>query len=408
MTDFGSSSEVFDVATEYADPKIATCFLKKAVKAGVKFTGDEIVNMIDNVTEEFIPALVMNNSVPYTRDELEYVAGYVSDDLLQRLEGASGIEYTNWKDFYEAYPSWTPKVFSERVKKLKTFGPSDEVFEVSNEFVKPDEVTAFIKQAVAAGVRFTPDEIIEISYAVEQDYVPELVKHNASPFTAEALEYLAESLPEDEIENVIDESNIRFSQWEDFYQWDEKTQVRRAGDITDFGSAEEVSEVIRCFLDKECATAFTKLALKGGVEFPVAEIRELVCCVDSSLHRDLMRANSTKYTEDDFDYFYGLVEDKIIKYIAKEEKVPYTLPSEIQIQMPKQKGPGLFTAILAGLGMASLYDKHANVSHHNGRCNGDCAHCPPHYGYRYGRWYYGHDHVHGCEFGGNRGSGSMD
>lgn len=27
---------------------------------------------------------------------------------------------------------------------------------------------------------------------------------------------------------------------------------------------------------------------------------------------------------------------------------------------------------------------------------------------RYGRWYYGHDHVHGCEFGGNRGSGSMD
>lgn len=45
---------------------------------------------------------------------------------------------------------------------------------------------------------------------------------------------------------------------------------------------------------------------------------------------------------------------------------------------------------------------------HNGRCNGDCANCPPHYGYRYGRWYYGHDHVHGCEFGGNKGSGTMD
>lgn len=260
LTDFGPSSEVFDVATEYADPKIATRFLKKAIKAGVKFTGDEIVNMIDNVTEEFIPALVMSNSVPYTRDELEYVAGYVSDDLLHRLEGARGIEYTDWKDFYEAYPSWTTEVFSERVKKLKTFGPSDEAFKVSNEFVKPDEVTAFIKQAVAAGVRFTPDEIIEISYAVEQDYVPELVKLNASPSLQNALEYLAKSLPEDEIENVIDESNIRFSQWEDFYQyydeWDEKTQVRRAGDITDFGSAEEVSEVIQCFLDKECAIAF--------------------------------------------------------------------------------------------------------------------------------------------------------
>ena len=45
---------------------------------------------------------------------------------------------------------------------------------------------------------------------------------------------------------------------------------------------------------------------------------------------------------------------------------------------------------------------------HNGHCDGDCANCPPHYGYRYGRWYYGHDHMEGCEFGGNRGGGSRD
>ncbi len=411
LTDFGSSSEVSDVAMEFADPKIVTSFLKKAVKAGVRFTGEEIVNMIDNVTEEFIPTLVASNSEPYKRDDLEYIAGYVSDDLLHCLEGASGIEYTDWKDFYEAYPSWTPEVFRERALKLKTFGPSNEVYEVSTEFWKPDEVTAFIRRAVAAGVRFAQDEIIEISYAVEPDYVPELVKHKSAPYTAEALEYLAESLPEDEVENVIGTSNIKFSQWEDFYQyyndWDEKTQVRRAGDITDFGSAEEVSEVIQCFADMECATAFTKLALKGGVKFPVSEIRELIYCVDKSLHRDLMKANSTKYTEDDLDYFYGLVEDKTIKYIAKQEKIPYTLPSEIQVEIPRQKGQGLFSAILAGLGMASFFDDRTKDYRHNGRCNGDCAHCPPHYGYRYGRWYYGHHHVHGCEFGGNKGDGGL-
>ena len=45
---------------------------------------------------------------------------------------------------------------------------------------------------------------------------------------------------------------------------------------------------------------------------------------------------------------------------------------------------------------------------HSGKCDGDCANCPPHYGYRYGRWYYGHDHIEGCEFGGNKGSGSRD
>ena len=45
---------------------------------------------------------------------------------------------------------------------------------------------------------------------------------------------------------------------------------------------------------------------------------------------------------------------------------------------------------------------------HNGKCNRDCANCPAHYGYRYGRWYYGHNHVEGCEFGGNRGGGGRD
>ena len=40
----------------------------------------------------------------------------------------------------------------------------------------------------------------------------------------------------------------------------------------------------------------------------------------------------------------------------------------------------------------------------SGKCNGDCDNCPPHYGYRYGRWYYGHGHQHGCERGGNGGA----
>ena len=38
------------------------------------------------------------------------------------------------------------------------------------------------------------------------------------------------------------------------------------------------------------------------------------------------------------------------------------------------------------------------------KCNGDCDNCPAHYGYRYGRWYYGHGHQHGCERGGNGGA----
>ncbi|MBO5702108.1 MAG: hypothetical protein J6S71_06685 [Clostridia bacterium] len=57
-----------------------------------------------------------------------------------------------------------------------------------------------------------------------------------------------------------------------------------------------------------------------------------------------------------------------------------------------------------------LYESKSNPKRkkHSGKCDGDCANCPPHYGYRYGKWYYGHDHVEGCEFGGNKGSGGRD
>lgn len=61
---------------------------------------------------------------------------------------------------------------------------------------------------------------------------------------------------------------------------------------------------------------------------------------------------------------------------------------------------GLF-ALIAG---AQLLSGLASKTNHGHYCNGDCANCPPHYGYRYGRWYYGHGHQGGCERGGNGGA----
>ncbi len=71
-----------------------------------------------------------------------------------------------------------------------------------------------------------------------------------------------------------------------------------------------------------------------------------------------------------------------------------------------QSKQGFFTKPMAAIGVAGEID--IRTSHkHNGRCNGDCAHCLPHYGYRYGRWYYGHGHQYGCGFGGNKGGGGL-
>ena len=80
-------------------------------------------------------------------------------------------------------------------------------------------------------------------------------------------------------------------------------------------------------------------------------------------------------------------------------------PEQIQYIVPKKKKVGLFTALAALAAGSALAGR--GKKKHDGHCDGDCANCPPHYGYRYGRWYYGKGHQYGCEFGGNKGDGSL-
>ena len=136
----------------------------------------------------------------------------------------------------------------------------------------------------------------------------------------------------------------------------------------------------------------------------------------------------------DMEDLYGVAEDEDIVKICTERNL--TLPEDLReeeeyedeeeeeieeepleevniyiddfVQEPPAPKLGFFGTLAAILAGASAGASSNQGRRHNGRCNGDCANCPPHYGYRYGRWYYGHDHVHGCEFGGNKGSGSMD
>ena len=90
---------------------------------------------------------------------------------------------------------------------------------------------------------------------------------------------------------------------------------------------------------------------------------------------------------------YG-VDESLIRKISKRSGIPYADPDEPDEEIPlkgeQPKKPGLFSSILMGMALAGSPKPKST-----GRCTGDCTHCPPHYGYRYGRWYYGHGHTHG-------------
>ena len=127
-----------------------------------------------------------------------------------------------------------------------------------------------------------------------------------------------------------------------------------------FGTGEEVAEVLECICDEAALDALYVRAVNSGVKFTQEQLESI-----------------GKYEDD-----------------PAAEKVNAS-----------NTGCGCLLAMLGGgLLFGSRLISERLRTKHNGRCDGNCASCPPHYGYRYGRWYYGHAHQHGCVLGGNGGA----
>ena len=222
--------------------------------------------------------------------------------------------------------------------------------------------------------------------------------------------------------------------YEKFYDWAESTQVRNLSALTSLGSADEVGEIIiELQVNVPAANRLLKKAVAAQLAFSGSDLVEFACINDKDLATAAVRNSAARLTAEDMEYLYGEIDDEVIIEICKQQNL--VLPEdlreegeyeeeeseeieeepleEVNIYVDdfvdeKPKKLGFFRTLAAILSASQGIDNMNRPQRHNGRCNGDCANCPPHYGYRYGRWYYGHDHVHGCEFGGNKGSGSMD
>jgi len=198
--------------------------------------------------------------------------------------------------------------------------------------------------------------------------------------------------------------------WDDFYdrfyEWADSTKVSRISSLTSFGDEDSVCEIAAeyAYLGNNECTKFLKKVISLGAKFSVQSIMELIYNVEPPFIWELAQRNSTPYSSDDLHELYTYLSEDQLKILANKSHIRYQTVSEAQA--PKQEKPhGLFAAFSALFGSNGNTEHKKSTGH---RCNGDCANCPPHYGYRYGRWYYGHNHTEGCEFGGNSCSGGKD
>ena len=261
-----------------------------------------------------------------------------------------------WADYYKRYDEWQESTQYSRLASITDFGPegspSAEIADCI-QYVESRAAASIIRRALAAGVRFRTTEITDIvdSGQIEDEgLLSKLICAYSGTYTGEQLETL-----------------------------------------------------LSCFSDSEPVEKLIAQICSKSTHFTEKDILTLLPYMpDDGAMNKLVGSTDARFSEDGLNELcdYG-VEESLIKNISKRSGIPYAAPADPMEEPPDDTPgtkPGFLSALLAGFALFG-----GSKTKHTGKCTGDCAHCPPHYGYRYGRWYYGHGHTDGCEFCGNGG-----
>lgn len=293
-----------------------------------------------------------------------------------------------WDTYYERFYDWAESTRLRHLSSLTDFGNSGEICEIAGELPNEKAASKLIRKAMASGVKFSADDIEELDGVIEDDLLEELTASLGGKLT------------------------WRFF-YDSFYSWFEDLQGKNATAQKEFGSTDEVCEIAVALCEEDDATRFMENALAAGVKFSADEIVEIAGNISSDTVINMIESQKIRLTAEQLDDLSYVLGEDDIQEIAELSGLNVAEEFDDEIEewetpvgsQPRKSGIGF----LGGLAVISSLLFGGSKNHkHSGRCNGDCAHCPPHYGYRYGRWYYGHHHTRGCEFGGNCGGGGID
>lgn len=95
-----------------------------------------------------------------------------------------------WEEFYENFYAWADSTQVNRISQLTTFGCHEQVAEIVQMYWDEKAASRLAKKAMAAGVRFTPAEIVEMQDSVNKECMNKLVTTALGDFTQDQVEEL--------------------------------------------------------------------------------------------------------------------------------------------------------------------------------------------------------------------------
>ena len=110
----------------------------------------------------------------------------------------------SWEEYYDGFYEWSPSTQKKYTYRLTGYGPAEEVWEVAQELDFYDSAFAvkFLEKAFDAGVRFTPEQVLEMEGTVDCSFLSRLAEQSDGAFSLEELEDIDGLIDEDSFQKI--------------------------------------------------------------------------------------------------------------------------------------------------------------------------------------------------------------
>lgn len=99
-----------------------------------------------------------------------------------------------WEDFYDKFYEWADSTQVSRISQLTSFGSHEQVSEIIQMYYDEKAASRLAKKALAAGVQFTPEEIVDMQGSVSKECMNQMATSALGDFTEEQVEELCFSV----------------------------------------------------------------------------------------------------------------------------------------------------------------------------------------------------------------------
>ena len=320
----------------------------------------------------------------------------------------------SWEQYYDGFYEWSSGTQIRYLARLDGYGSGAQTAEIAAELAEagdggPAAAKRLIMRAVENGVRFTAEEVIEMAGAdIEEDTLKYALATVREPLTGGQIVTFSDYFDDDVLEKLIKDkrggltpeemSSIDDRDMSDgklaramaaaeprlspgqilalMYALDEETLSRAVTESREPFTPEQITELTDYVSEK----ALSEAVMKAKEPFTPEQVSDLLYYVDDGALSKAVKNTKGKFTkeqreeleESGFCFSNGIFEDTDS---GKESR-----------ETVHEFGGGCLLGLL-GIFLGSSKKEDGSSCH-------DSA---PHYGYRYGRWYYGNDHSYGCE-----------